>query len=247
MRFDACAHTYDAHAEPQRTFAARVAVFAKLRPREMVVEFGAGTGALTRHLCAASGHEITATDVSPAMVSLGRAAAPQARWVQLDAFRDSLPPADLQVSSGLLQWARDPIRVIQNWTRALAPGGRMVHAFPVEPCLAEWRSIVLESPVQWRDETDWCDLFARAALRITRKQMWVEHTFFPSSLELVRSLHYSGVTSHPRLSPGRLRHAIRRYDASYRRDNGVIATWAWLAVEAVIPSEHICPLGPKSA
>jgi SAM-dependent methyltransferase len=233
MRFDVCAHTYDAHAEPQRTFAARVAAFADLRPGETVIEFGAGTGALTRHLCAASTQPVTATDLYPTMVSLGQAATPQARWIQLDAFQDSLPQADLQTSSGLLQWAPDPIRVLQNWKHALAPGGRMVHAFPVEPCLAEWRAIVHESPLKWRDEIAWCDLFSRAALRITRKQTWVEQASFRSSLELVRSLHYSGATSHPRLSAGRLRLAIRTYDAIHRRDNCVIATWAWLAVEAV--------------
>jgi SAM-dependent methyltransferase len=233
MRFDACADTYDAHAEPQRTFAARVAAFAKIRPEENVIEFGAGTGALTRHLCAAPGQVVTATDVSPAMVSLGQVAAPQAHWIQMDAFQGSLPQAGLQVSSGLLQWAPDPVRVLQRWQSALTPAGRMVHAFPVEPCLAEWRSIVRESPVQWRDVNGWCDIFARAALRVTRKQMWLEHAAFRSSLELVRSLHYSGATSHPRLSAGRLRQAIRTYDATHRDGNGVVATWAWLAVEAV--------------
>jgi SAM-dependent methyltransferase len=232
MRFDVCAHTYDAHAEPQRTFAARVAAFANLRPGETVVEFGAGTGALTRHLCAAADQPVTATDLSAAMVSLGRVAVPQAQWITLDAFQDSLPQAALQLSSGLLQWAPDPARILQNWKRALAPGGRMVHAFPVEPCLAEWRSIIRESPVDWRDEARWCDLFARAALRILRKRLWVEHASFRSSLELIRSLHRSGATSHPRLGPGRLRQAMQAYDAKYRRGDSVIATWAWLAVEA---------------
>ncbi len=233
MRFDVCAQTYDAHAEPQRTFAARVAAFANLRPGETVIEFGAGTGALTRHLCAAADQAVTATDLSAAMVSLGRVAVPQAQWMTLDAFQDSLPQAALQVSSGLLQWAPDPARILQNWKRALAPRGRMVHAFPVEPCLAEWRSIVRESPVQWRDETGWCDLFAHAALRITRKQTWVEQALFASSLDLVRSLHRSGATSHPQLGAGQLRESMRIYDAEHRCNDGVVATWAWLAIEAV--------------
>ena len=50
MRFDHCAHTYDAHAAPQRAFAERVSRFAAASSDEHVVELGAGTGALTRFL-----------------------------------------------------------------------------------------------------------------------------------------------------------------------------------------------------
>jgi trans-aconitate methyltransferase len=235
VRFDACADTYDANAAPQRAFAARVAGFIQPRPNEEVLELGAGTGALTRHLVAATAPKsVLATDVSSAMVALGQASVPEARWEQLDAFQEPLPPASLQVSSGLLQWAENPVRVLQLWRNALAPAGRMVHAFPAEPCLAEWRAIVHESPLEWRDETAWLNLFARAGLNIVRKEHWIDYAFFPSSLELVRSLHHSGVTGHARLGAGRLRQALRAYDTRHRESRGVFATWAWLAVEAVV-------------
>lgn len=231
MRFDACAHSYDAHAAPQREFAACVADFIELKPAERVVEFGAGTGALTRHLCA-KGAVVHATDASPTMAELGRRAVPDATWSRLDAFQDVLPTAPLQLSSGLLQWAPDPLLVLQNWRRALLPGGRMVHAFPCEPCLAEWRAIVSQNPVRWRNEAEWCAIFTTAGLLVQRQQLWIRKLVFPSTLHMLRAWHESGLTARPLLTAGQLRQAIRTYDHLHRTPGGVTATWAWLAVQA---------------
>ena len=233
MRFDKFAHSYDANAAPQRAFAARVAGFIQIAPGEGVLELGAGTGALTRHLSVIGGANIHATDASPAMVSLGRAAIPAVRWSELDAFQGPVPRAELQVSSGLLQWADEEARVLRRWKAALAPGGRMVHAVPCEPCLSEWRAIIQESPVLWRDESGWCRVFAGAGLRVRRRQFWVDSVVFPSALDMVGAMHRSGITGRARLGPGRLRQAMRTYDERHRGPCGVVATWAWLAVEAV--------------
>lgn len=232
MRFDACADWYDVHAAPQRAFAARVGAFIQVAPGEEVLELGAGTGALSRWLCE-HGARLRATDASPRMVALGRAAVPQAEWFLLDAFTGRLPQAALQVSSGLLQWADDPAAVLGRWKASLAPGGRMVHAMPCDPCLVEWRALVAESPLIWRDEAGWRAVFAASGLRVIRARLWMEPHQFPSALELVRCLHRSGVTGRPRLGPGRLRAAIRRYDALHQRAGQVVSTWAWLALEAV--------------
>jgi len=161
MRFDTCAHSHDTHAMAQRAFAARIAQFAGVKPGETILEFGAGTGALTLHLCDAGAH-VRATDISAAMVSLGRAAVPSAVWSELDAFREPLPECPFQVSSGLLQWAEEPVSILQQWKASLTPGGKMVHAFACEPCLMEWRRLVGESPVRWRDERAWCEVFSTA-------------------------------------------------------------------------------------
>ena len=111
----------------------------------------------------------------------------------------------------------------------------MVHAFPCEPCLHEWRGFVPESPVAWRDEATWVALFNSAGLRVLRRAQWVERYSFPSAFEMVRGLHRSGVTGQSRLSAGRLRRGIRAYDLRHRTPVGVPATWAWMAIEAVAP------------
>jgi SAM-dependent methyltransferase len=212
MRFEERALTYDANALPQRSFASRVAQSLQCSPGDEVLELGAGTGAT--------------------MVALGKTAVPQAHWRVLDAFSESLPPSTIQVSSGLLQWAPDPVRVLQSWKQSLLPGARMVHAFPCQPCLKEWREVLHESPVFWRNEGEWLELFAAAGLRVSQKSLWMDRWFFGSALDMVRAMHRSGVTGRARVGPGALRSALRSYDSLYRSAAGVWATWAWLAVEA---------------
>jgi len=248
MRFDVCAHTYDEHAGPQRFFAERVAQFIGVKPQEAILELGAGTGALTRHLIGAPnsdsagvlseaaesefGAPILATDASLTMVERGRLAVPQAQWSVLDAFNQPLPVALLQVSSGLLHWADDPVAMLERWKVSLAPGGRMVHAVPCEPCLNEWRELVPESPVPWRNEAEWLEIFARAGLRVTRSQSWAHAAVCASALEMVRGFHRTGVTGRVRVGPARLRQALREYETQHRVAGGMQATWVWLAVEA---------------
>jgi SAM-dependent methyltransferase len=188
---------------------------------------GRGGSAANRHA------SILATDASPTMVERGRLAVPQAHWSVLDAFRQPIPVAGLQVSSGLLHWAEDLVGMLVRWKASLAPGGRMVHAVPCEPCLTEWRALVPESPVPWRSEAEWLEIFRRAGLRVGRSQSWRHSAVCPSALEMVRGFHRTGVTGRVRVGPAKLRRALRRYDKQHAIPGGVAATWVWLAVEAV--------------
>lgn len=229
MRFDVCAHTYDEHAGPQRFFAERVAQFIGAGPHDLIVELGAGTGALTRLL---RSKMIFATDASPKMVEAGCQAVPHAHWQVSDAFDEWIPLAEIQVSSGLLHWSEDPVSTLGRWKKRVHPKGRMVHAIPCEPCLTEWRALVPESPVPWRSETEWLKIFEHAGLRVTRSQSWTHAAVCASALEMVRGFHRTGVTGRVRVGPARLRQALREYDTRHHVAGGVRATWAWLAVEA---------------
>jgi SAM-dependent methyltransferase len=232
MRFNERAATYDLHAAPQRHFALGVAEFIGNPPPAQALELGAGTGALTRELLA-RGFDVEATDASPAMLDLGKSALPGVHWRQLDAFSERLPQVVLQVSSGLLQWAPEPEQVLGAWRAGLLPGGRMVHAFPCEPCLNQWRQVSHHSPIVWRTPAEWVELFERAGLKVKRQQLWTEQFWFSSALEMVRSMHASGVTGAPSLTTAQLRQAVREYQRLYGTGQGVPATWAWLAIEAV--------------
>lgn len=176
---------------------------------------------------------LLATDASPAMVEHGRMAVPQAQWSVLEAFNQPLPVADLQVSSGLLHWADDPSALLARWKTFLVPDGRMVDAMPCEPCLKEWRALVPESPVPWRSEAEWLEIFERAGLRVMRLERWTHNAVCGSALEMVRGFHRTGVTGRLRVGPARLRQALREYGRRHQVPGGVQATWVWLAVAAV--------------
>jgi SAM-dependent methyltransferase len=94
------------HHEGFSFHAAKVApgVLALLEPVRaaggLLVEFGCGSGLLTRELIAA-GHRVIASDASPAMVELAREVAPGAEgYVVLALPDDPLPAADAIVGVG---------------------------------------------------------------------------------------------------------------------------------------------------
>jgi SAM-dependent methyltransferase len=108
-------------------------VLALLEPvRErggLVLEVGAGSGRLTRHLVDA-GHRVVATDASPAMLGLARDVAPGADLRVLTLPDDPLPQADAIVGIGHpLSYVADVAAVrrgLAAMARALRPGGVLV-------------------------------------------------------------------------------------------------------------------------
>jgi SAM-dependent methyltransferase len=93
----------------------------------LVLELGCGAGALTRHLLAA-GHRVIATDSSPAMLKLARAAlGADADLRRLTLPDDPLPAADAIVSVGhvisYLPHAAAVDRALVAMAGALRPGG----------------------------------------------------------------------------------------------------------------------------
>ena len=90
---------FDFHAEAVAPGILRI-LEPVLASGGLVVEFGCGSGLLTRHLVAA-GHRVLATDASPAMLDLARETAPGAVGFEVLALpRDPVPPADAIVGVG---------------------------------------------------------------------------------------------------------------------------------------------------
>jgi SAM-dependent methyltransferase len=230
MRFDERADSYGAHAAPQKRFAEALAAFAPFRRGVRVTELGAGTGFLTAALLA-QGVNVDATDASPAMVELGRQAVPAANWSVHNAF-GPIDKAGALASTGLLHWAADPAAVLKHWHAALPKGGRLLLGVPCDPCLNELRDLVGEGPVRWRDEAQWLALLKGAQFDVHAHGVLESEEIYPNALEFLRHLHRSGVTGDPRFSPSELKSLLRDYDRLNARPDGVVATWAWLLVDA---------------
>jgi SAM-dependent methyltransferase len=129
----------------------------------LVLELGCGSGRLTRHLVAA-GHRVVATDASPAMLELARAAVGDLAEVrQLVLPDDPLPEVDAVVSVGhAVNYLPDEAaveRALVAMAGALRPGG----VIAVDVCDLRWGELRRSQPDVARVEDDWA-LFTRFSL-----------------------------------------------------------------------------------
>jgi len=104
-------------------------ILAALEPGCPVLELGAGSGALTRHLVAA-GHPVTATDASTDMLDLLAEAVPEARVGRLVLGDDGIVAARAIVSVGhtlsYLGSEAMVLEVLAQCAEALEPGGLLL-------------------------------------------------------------------------------------------------------------------------
>ena len=127
-----------------------------------VLELGCGSGLLTRYLVDA-GHQVIATDASPAMLDLARQKVPEADIRQLVLPDDPLPEADAIVSVGhVLSYLPDQAaleKALVSIAAALRPGGVM--AIDLEDL--RYGATRVEAPPYVRVEDGWA-IFTRFSL-----------------------------------------------------------------------------------
>ena len=121
----------------------------------VVLEIGCGSGLLTEHLVAA-GHRVIATDASPAMLDLARAAVPTAQeFRRLVLPDDPVPTVDAIVGIGhALNYLPDAAAVRRGLARlaaALLPGGLIA----LDLCDLEWGTARRGAVAQGRVGDDW--------------------------------------------------------------------------------------------
>ena len=129
-------------------WAARIVADARIRPAELVLDIGAGHGALTRQLIAAGAH-VLAVEMHP----------DRARRLR-QRFADA-PVRVIEADATALRLPRRPFRVVANppfnvttalLRRLLAPGSRLVAADLVLPphAVLRWASGRAPGSGRWR-------------------------------------------------------------------------------------------------
>jgi malonyl-CoA O-methyltransferase len=144
--FGARAASYDDHADLQRAVAERL---ARLLPRlaaPRVLEFGCGTGLLSRHLLARyRDGTFLFTDLAPSMVeqcrrNLTGSHKQRVRFDIMDAARPTADgPFDLIAMSMTLHWLAGPAAALTTLCQLLAPGGVLIYATIGCKSFPEWR------------------------------------------------------------------------------------------------------------
>ncbi len=133
-----------------------LSLLAPVRRRQgLVLEIGCGSGLLTR-LLVQGGHRVIATDASPAMLGLARAAAPDAEQVStLVLPEDPIPTADAIIGVGhALNYLPDEAairRALGALADALRPGGILA----LDLCDLTWGTARTGAVGQGRVGDDW--------------------------------------------------------------------------------------------
>lgn len=233
-QFDRRASSYDTRARVQQDAAAWLAEWLPRALGEPALELGAGTGFFTRHALR-SARQLVATDLSPRMTELGRAALPGAEWAvaAADAPPASRVPYRAILTSSLVQWLTEPGKAFRRWHELSAPGAVLLGGWFVRGTMEEFVSTCPESaPFIWRSPEEWLALLDNAGWRVKRSETKVFRLTHESSAAMLREIHDVGAVAPRRLTAGRLRAALRRNDTSSRSQAGVITPFVFLRTEA---------------
>lgn len=228
-RFGAAATTYDRAARIQARIAQELARdIAVLAQPAQILEFGCGTGNLTRALIELfPAAHVVATDLAPPMAALchRRISGPLA-CAAMDAELPAFPPAafDLVCGSLAAQWFAHPAQAFARLGALLRPGGMLALTTLGTDTFQEWRAaaaLLGLSPAiptyPSLTELDWQRPPGFLVEQAREQRLWDEH---PSALDFLQSLRRIGAdlpADHARpLSPGALRRILRQVDAQGR-------------------------------
>lgn len=139
--FGRAAPNYNQEAKLQRAFAWRLAKECTKRsiPKGVWVDLGAGTGLLAEALETLNPDQsVFRVDGSEAMLAEQQSDS----TTQLYDLNFGLPSwpskPTLIASSFAVHWLNNPTRIVEEWFTALAPGGWLAIALPVEGSFQEW-------------------------------------------------------------------------------------------------------------
>lgn len=229
--FGTAAPTYDRAARIQARIAKELAgdIAIVVRPAQ-ILEFGCGTGNLTRALCGLFPEaELIATDLAPPMAMLCRkrlGAAAGAGYAAMDAEAPAFPAArfDLVCGSLAAQWFASPHQAFAALGALLRPGGVLALTTLGAQTFQEWRAaaaLLGLSPAipsyPSLAELDWQRPPGFLVEQAREQRLRDEH---PSALDFLQSLRSIGAdlpADHARpLSAGALRRILRQVDAQGR-------------------------------
>ncbi len=229
--FGAAATTYDRAARIQARIAEELAgdIAAFARPTQ-ILEFGCGTGNLTRALAELFPEaRLIATDLAPPMAALCRKrldGSTALACAAMDAELPAFPAAGFDLVCGSLaaQWFANPAQAFTALGALLRPGGVLALTTLGTDTFQEWRAAAallgLDPAIPTYPsltELDWRRPRGFLVELAREQRMWDEH---PTALDFLQSLRRIGADlppDHARpLSPGALRRILRQVDAQGR-------------------------------
>ena len=241
-RFSAAAATYDRHARPQLALAQSVvSVLPEICPQH-ILEFGPGTGQLTRLLSQQFPNaQISAVDVAEKMVAHSReqfSEFPNISWTVGDA--QTFEPSTrypLIVSSSALHWVSNFQQTCSHIFDCLEPGGYFSLGMMLQGTLKELhnlrRQIAPEKTpaitLPTYEET--VHALETAGFRLERREHAEDQIIYDDARSFMKALHEQGVTSgkvsaaNAPLNRSEITQIIADYQRNHATEGGVAATY----------------------
>jgi malonyl-CoA O-methyltransferase len=256
LRFGRSAAGYQARAGIQARMAGALLDLWGERPApEGVLEFGCGTGLLTRGLGDRfPGARLLATDASAGMLEEARAAFAETRgpahpdFVEQDASGGAPPaqvlvaraPHDLIAAGALVQWFPDLRRHFEFAGALSRPGGHYLVSGFGRGNFPELNALLSEPPFSYtrfpgHDPAAVEAAAVAAGWETLSLLSWEEVDVLPSSREVLRLLQDLGSVRDPReggrMNRANLAYLLAEYDRRFARAGGVSLTWKpWAAL-----------------
>ncbi|MEI6890679.1 MAG: methyltransferase domain-containing protein [Pontiella sp.] len=241
-RFSAAAATYDRHARPQLALAQSVlSMLPEIHP-EPILEFGPGTGQLTRLLIQRfPDASIDAVDVAEKMIKYSREQfrhAPQINWMVGDAqtFSKSVR-YPLIVSSSALHWVSDFKKTCENIFQCLEPGGSFALGMMLKGTLKELHALRRDIAPEKTPEITLPsyettkEALQSAGFTLERRKHSEEEIIYDDAKSFLKAIHEQGVTGgkvsagNAPLNRSELSQLVVDYQKMHAANGGVSATY----------------------
>lgn len=248
-RFNKAVNTYDRYAVVQKRMAQQLLKTVTTRRPEAVdiLEIGCGTGSLTQLLTKNYPRSrITAIDLADKMVDAARSrigTRTGIRFLVADAEDPSWDSGlyDLVVSNATFQWFNRPEQTLRLLKERLKPGGLLVFTTFGPDTFRELHMVFEAVERDWglesgyhglplRSSQDWEAMLSHAGLVETRREADRCRLEYENCHAFLRSVQKTGANQGSAkgslvLERRLLSEVIRRYDETFRGQNGVFATW----------------------
>ncbi len=273
--FSSATKSYDEHAVLQREIGERLVnhlEFIKIDPKR-ILDIGCGTGYVTRLLCQRyKKADVTALDLSEGMVqatctSHARRMPWHGRRHHVAGDGCALPFADgsfdLVTSNLAMQWVPEPMQMMREMRRVLAPGGLMIFSTFGRRTLSELRQALAQTAneraglvLPFPDVMSLGDSLTQLAVELPVTDTDIFTLTYPDTMALVRELKHIGASSAAIQSrPGGLygRSLLKQldevYSSRYKDEEGrVHATFealyaqAWYKEAGFEHAERVIPI-----
>ena len=235
--FSKHAHTYDRHAQLQRSMAERLASMLPSPLPQPILEIGCGTGLFTKHLLSKQANHLYLNDLAPGMLKSieNQLTLPKKSQLLLgNAEKLEFPKVKMITGNAVFQWFQTPRDTLETFTKFLEKDGIVLFSTFGTKTLQEFRNLgSLESPNFLLSAERWEQSLKKAGYKIQRREIEERHVFFKNTRELLKNLQQIGAAPVRMLKASELKKLIRDYDTEFQTAQGVYTQWELLYFSAI--------------